>query len=377
MEEIFVHICAITSRAEAIEVICENGVYFYKVYLEVTAKNLDLKAFNIVHEISVNDENSMAELGLLIAARSVSRFAISKRSRNSIIFEIEVDRSYPQALPEESGPYSAQADSFKVQNATTEKVKDFAISQYPRGNRMGYSLRTERYRYTAWFEIEFRKGEKATSKNFFQIKIKTTYKPIRIPIKYYSEKDVETHVTCDNCNLEFAVYGKFANCPDCSGLNAHPVFNKSLDAVKKRFIIYDNAKDDPELQEGLLADILSGGISAFDALGKALIKANPHIYPNNIRNLFQKLFILSKELQKAIKKSLSDLTSKDTYEFLLKMFQVRHLYAHNMGVVDEDFIKKIPILKSMKGKKYPLKKNEIEKIIEHIGILGETLIKIK
>lgn len=44
----------------------------------------------------------------------------------------------------------------------SEKVKDFAISQYPRGNkRMGYSLRTERYRYTAWFGIDFRKGEKA------------------------------------------------------------------------------------------------------------------------------------------------------------------------------------------------------------------------
>ena len=46
-----------------------------------------------------------------------------------------------------------------------QKVKDFAISQYPRGNRMGYSLRNNRYRYTAWFQINFRKGEKATSKN--------------------------------------------------------------------------------------------------------------------------------------------------------------------------------------------------------------------
>jgi arylsulfatase A-like enzyme len=45
------------------------------------------------------------------------------------------------------------------------KVKDFAISQYPRGNRMGYSLRNERYRYTAWFKIDFRKGEKTTSGN--------------------------------------------------------------------------------------------------------------------------------------------------------------------------------------------------------------------
>jgi len=42
-----------------------------------------------------------------------------------------------------------------------DKVKEFAISQYQRGeNRMGYSLRTGQYRYTAWFDIQFRSGEK-------------------------------------------------------------------------------------------------------------------------------------------------------------------------------------------------------------------------
>jgi len=45
------------------------------------------------------------------------------------------------------------------------KVKDFAVSQYPRGNRMGYSLRNDRYRYTGWFNIDFRKGEKGTKEN--------------------------------------------------------------------------------------------------------------------------------------------------------------------------------------------------------------------
>lgn len=50
-----------------------------------------------------------------------------------------------------------------IMTGDKEKVKDFAISQYPRGNnRMGYSLRNERYRYTAWFQIEYRKGEKAS-----------------------------------------------------------------------------------------------------------------------------------------------------------------------------------------------------------------------
>jgi len=53
-----------------------------------------------------------------------------------------------------------------ILNGSVEKVKDFAISQYPRGNnRMGYSLRTERYRYTAWFNIKYRDGEKASQEN--------------------------------------------------------------------------------------------------------------------------------------------------------------------------------------------------------------------
>ena len=37
-----------------------------------------------------------------------------------------------------------------------KKIKDFAISQYPRekGNRiMGYSIRTEKYRYTRWIKF--------------------------------------------------------------------------------------------------------------------------------------------------------------------------------------------------------------------------------
>ena len=46
----------------------------------------------------------------------------------------------------------------------SQSVKEFAISQYPRGSRMGYSIRTKRYRYTAWFEIDYRNGEKATKK---------------------------------------------------------------------------------------------------------------------------------------------------------------------------------------------------------------------
>lgn len=52
-----------------------------------------------------------------------------------------------------------------IVEGNAEKVKDYALSQYPRGKRMGYSLRTERYRYTAWIEFNYREGEKARLKN--------------------------------------------------------------------------------------------------------------------------------------------------------------------------------------------------------------------
>jgi len=54
-------------------------------------------------------------------------------------------------------PESVQGKSLlPIINGEATKVKDFAISQYPRGNRMGYSLRTERYRYVEWHKNSFR-----------------------------------------------------------------------------------------------------------------------------------------------------------------------------------------------------------------------------
>ncbi|MDY6896410.1 MAG: hypothetical protein SVO01_13485, partial [Thermotogota bacterium] len=76
-------------------------------------------------------------------------------------------------------------------------------------------------------ERGFKELERATRGGFIQIKVKTQRSAVRFPLKYYQEKEVETYVTCDNCGLEFAIYGVFANCPDCGKLNALIIFKKS------------------------------------------------------------------------------------------------------------------------------------------------------
>jgi iduronate 2-sulfatase len=50
-------------------------------------------------------------------------------------------------------PADLDGVSLSASMKNTKKVsKDFAVSQYPRSGRMGYSIRTERYRYTVWYD---------------------------------------------------------------------------------------------------------------------------------------------------------------------------------------------------------------------------------
>lgn len=226
-------------------------------------------------------------------------------------------------------------------------------------------------------EHSFKELERATRGGFIQIKVKTQRSPMRLPLKYYQEKEVETYITCDNCALEFAIYGVFANCPDCGKLNALIIFRKSIEVARKRIQLLDSIKDEVELQEAILEDALSGGVSTFDALGKVLQSRYPAIFPQKPKILFQNLKALSDALSKSVGKSLSDIIGKENFEFLFKMFQVRHIYEHNMGVMDDDFVRKVPNLGHLKGRKYSLEQAEIEKFLAVVFETGNKILKIE
>ncbi|HMQ67936.1 MAG TPA: hypothetical protein PKA90_03055 [Ignavibacteria bacterium] len=69
-------------------------------------------------------------------------------------------------------------------------------------------------------DIIFRDFKKNSNSSFLDIKIQSNGTDFSFPIKYYSEKEIETELTCDNCELKFSIYGIFANCPDCTKINA-------------------------------------------------------------------------------------------------------------------------------------------------------------
>lgn len=220
------------------------------------------------------------------------------------------------------------------------------------------------------FERSLKKLEHSTRGGFFQIKVKSS--GTSLTIKHYQEKELETHVTCDSCGLEFAIYGVFATCPDCERLNASVVFSKSIEVAKKRLNLIDSL-DDIALKEAILKDSISGGISAFDAFGKALREHHTGVFPDKPKNIFQNLIVLSEIVKDKFGLSLNDMLGEDEANILNRIFQVRHIYEHNMGVIDDDFIRKVKDYSQLRGRKYALDKNEIERFLGILLVAGRGI----
>lgn len=214
----------------------------------------------------------------------------------------------------------------------------------------------------------FKQLERNSRNSLIQFKVKTTGNNISFPIKYYSESELETNLICDNCGLEFAIYGVFSNCPDCNKTNAFLIYEKSLEVIEKKLEIFSKPEIPQEIVEISLNSILTSSISAFDGLGKELRKIKPEHYPSKPRNLFQNIYVLNEKLDNLIADKHSD------FNKLIKYFQLRHVIEHNMGVVDSDCINKIPELSHLKGRKYKLTVTELD---EFIGLMHElgTIIK--
>jgi hypothetical protein len=203
------------------------------------------------------------------------------------------------------------------------------------------------------------------------IQFKVTGTNIRFPIKYYSEKELETIVECDSCGLLFSIYGVIASCPDCLRLSPMSMFKKSLEAVGKRFDVLKKIPEtETELRQGLIADSLSAGVAAFDGLGKKLKKLFPSTLPERPRNLFQNLSILGKILHDRLGFNIVENIGEADYLRLNYMFQVRHIWIHNFGEADSDFVKNTNSDKSIIGVKIEPSGQEVKEFLDIIEKLG-------
>jgi hypothetical protein len=182
------------------------------------------------------------------------------------------------------------------------------------------------------------------------------------PIRHYREKQLETEVVCDSCTLRYAIYGVFGWCPDCGVHNSLQILTKNLELAQKELALAASAES--ELADHLIGDALENVVSTIDGFGREVCaKRGAEIQ-------FQSLPGARRKVQDAFAFDFADGLTADEWESACRVFQKRHVLAHKMGVVDEDYVKRANDPKAVVGRKISVSREEVtatSRIVERLG----------
>ena len=187
------------------------------------------------------------------------------------------------------------------------------------------------------------------------------------PIRYYREKQLETKVVCDKCTLRFAIYGVFGWCPDCGAHNSLQILSKNLEMAKKELSLATSV--DTEMAEYLVGDALENVVSAFDAFGREICSQKAA----DIQ--FQNMTGARRRVQEMFGFDFADELSTDSWIAICRIFQKRHLLAHKMGVIDEEYIQKADDQGAVAGRRIRITQEEVSLAISIVETLGQQLFK--
>jgi hypothetical protein len=124
-EEIYLYLCEAVCPGILLEIQCTNGLYYTRVLFCFTVSKLNLSGLNIASGIARDQDADLAEMGLLIAARSVDRLSIASDQRGRISLAVTKNKAYPRV--EETLPPPEHPAALKIETPDIEGVKRFAL----------------------------------------------------------------------------------------------------------------------------------------------------------------------------------------------------------------------------------------------------------
>lgn len=211
----------------------------------------------------------------------------------------------------------------------------------------------------------------STRKSF--IKLSVDYKKSHHPLAHYAEKEVETTLVCDNCTLEYAIYGKFARCPDCGEANSLQILSANLMMIEK-LLLQAEVQSDRSFQEYLIQNALEDVVSSFDSFGKntlALAKKNTELAEVNIS--FQNIMKAREKVEKHFGFDMAKVLSEDEWKSVVVLFQKRNVISHNDGIIDDTYIQITGDRSAIPGRKVSVSIDEVKSALQHISTLAKFL----
>ncbi|WP_429072079.1 hypothetical protein [Aeromonas veronii] len=193
-----------------------------------------------------------------------------------------------------------------------------------------------------------------------------TYKPGKIQKKIvrplYEEREVDSEIMCPECNTKFQVYGVFGFCPGCREENLI-IYEANIKIIKSEI----SSSSSPERQ---LRHAYNDLVSTFE---KICLRKASKVSDQKVN--FQVLFDARRFFNKYVSVDILENLDQDKLLALRRLFQKRHLYTHSDGIINEQYIKKIPEDVALLGGKALLSVSEFEMASSALRIAIGDLVK--
>ena len=222
-------------------------------------------------------------------------------------------------------------------------------------------------------ELEFDHKPEGAFGIGFSMKVEAGRQP---PIHYYREKQLETEVACTSCTLRYSVYGVFAFCPDCGQHNSIQILDKSLEVIGK--MLEMATRVEKVLTERLIENALEDCVSTFDGFGRELcrIHANKARTPAKAETMnFQNLAGARSGFLDLFGIDFSTAVEPADWRAAVMAFQKRHVIAHKLGVVDQDYVTKSGDTRAVVGRKIVVDDGEVKELVRIIRKLAPGMVE--
>ena len=174
--------------------------------------------------------------------------------------------------------------------------------------------------------------------------------------------------------MRYTIYGVFAFCPDCGRHNSRQILDTNLEMAGKQLDLAAGLQGD--LAAHLVADSLENVVSAFDGFGREVcrVHAAEAADPAKAECLsFQNLPAARRNVLSLFGFDLEFVLAPDGWATACRGFQKRHLLAHRMGVVDEEYVRKSGDTQAKVGRKVAIEPGDVRGLIGCVAKLGQHL----
>jgi hypothetical protein len=204
--------------------------------------------------------------------------------------------------------------------------------------------------------------------------------PNNKPEWLYSEESQQNSYRCPKCRTKFDILGEYGLCPHCAKSNLETVFDKKMQGLQSQFEESDKNITDRQKRESEWINLLTRCVSEFESMANQirryllLLPATP-IRKQFLSSLsFQNILNANVKLKDWYGFELLDGVTDIDKNFLNLMFNRRHVFTHNAGRVDQEYIDNTDDTSVRLNQLIHVRSNDIKRLMHLANQIGKRLI---